>query len=129
MQVETSLNYLLGSFVILGVVIFAVTSFLLDKVVLLRLGKLTDDVVKINPKVDQQNYVTVKGNDELSNLGDKINSMLTMIQESRGELKKYAETLEIKVEERTSELKENQEKLKSIFNCLSRCHFSIRSPK
>jgi PAS domain S-box-containing protein len=115
-QAQTSLNYLLSSFVVLGIVIFAVTALSLNKVVLSRLSRLADDVVKISPKGDQQNYVMVQGNDELSDLGFKINGMLSSIQDSRGELKKYAESLEMKVEERTSELKENQEKLKSIFN-------------
>lgn len=116
LQAETSLNYLIGAFAILGVVIFVVTSFLLDKVVLSRLSRLTDDVIKIDPDSDQQNYVVVKGNDELSNLGCEINDMLTTIHESRSELKKYAESLERKVIDRTVALKINQEKIKSIFN-------------
>ena len=115
LQAETSLNYLLGAFAALGIVIFAVTSFLLDKVVLSRVSRLTNDVVKIKPNSDQQNYVLVKGNDELSNLGCSINGMLTAIQESHEELKKHAESLEMKVTERTVDLKVSQEKLKSIF--------------
>jgi PAS domain S-box-containing protein len=115
LQAETSLNYLLGAFVVLGVVIFAVTAILLNRVVLSRIGRLTNDVTKINPTSEQQNYLNVQGNDELSNLGSKINSMLTTIRDSRIELKKYSECLERKVEERTSELKRNQEKLRSIF--------------
>ena len=115
LQAENSLNYLLIAFVILGVVIFAVTTILLDRVVLSRVSRLTNDVTKINPNSEQQNYVNVQGNDELSNLGDKINSMLTTIRDSRDKLKEYSESLERKVEERTSELRKNQEKLKSIF--------------
>ena len=80
-----------------------------------RVSRLTDDVTKIDPKNEQRDYVYVKGTDELSNLGCKINGMITTIQDSRDELKKYAESLERKVEERTLELKKNQEKLKSIF--------------
>jgi PAS domain S-box-containing protein len=114
-QAETSLNYLLGAFAILSVVIFAVTSFLLDKVVLSRVSRLTNDVAKISPNSDQQNYVMVQGNDELSNLGCRINGMLTAIHDSHDELEMYSESLERKVEERTSELKKNQEKLRSIF--------------
>ncbi len=115
MQAQTSLNYLLGSFTFLGIVIFAVTSILLDKIVLSRLRRLTNDVVKIKPNSDQQEYVLVKGNDELSNLGSRINGMLTKIRESREELKKHAENLEMKVNERTIDLKVSQEKIKSIF--------------
>jgi PAS domain S-box-containing protein len=115
LQAETSLNYLLGAFVILGVVIFAVTSFLLDKIVISRVRGLTDDVIKLDSNNDNQNYVMVRGNDELSNLGCRINSMLTVIYDSRIELKKYAQSLENKVEERTAELKKSQEKLRSIF--------------
>ena len=116
LQVETSLNYLLGSFVVLGVVIFLVTAVSLDKVVLKRLSHLTDEVVKIKPNSDQQNYVSIQGNDELSNLGDKINGMLSAIEDSRKKLKKYSEVLEKRVLERTADLKLSQEKLKSIFS-------------
>jgi PAS domain S-box-containing protein len=115
LQAKTSLNYLLAAFVALGIAIFAVTSFLLDKVVILRVRVLTDDVIKIEPNSDNTDHVTVRGNDELSNLGDKINDMLTTIHNSRIELKKHAENLEAKVEERTSELKKSQELLRSIF--------------
>ena len=115
LQATNSLSYLITAFAILGVVIFAVTAILLDKVVLSRVSRLTNDVVKINPNSDQQKYVMVQGNDELSNLGCRINGMLTVIHNSRDELKKYSESLERKVEERTSELKKNQEKLRSIF--------------
>jgi PAS domain S-box-containing protein len=114
-QVGNSLIYLLVSLAIVGSVIFLVTAFSLDKVVISRVRRLTDDVTKIDPKNEQRDYVYVKGTDELSNLGCKINVMITTIQDSRDELKKYAETLETKVEERTLELKKNQEKLRSIF--------------
>jgi PAS domain S-box-containing protein len=115
LQATNSLSYLIAEFAILGVIIFAVTAILLDKVVLSRVSRLTNDVVKINPNSDQQKYVMVQGNDELSNLGCRINGMLTAIHDSHDELKKYSESLERKVEERTSELEKNQEKLRSIF--------------
>jgi len=115
LQAESSLNYLLVAFVILGVVIFAVSSFLLNKVVISRVRGLADDVTKLDSKSNSQDYVMVRGNDELSNLGCRINGMLTAIYDSRIALKKHAESLEIKVEERTIELKKSQEKLRSIF--------------
>ncbi len=115
LQAKNSLNYLLSSFAVLGIVIFAVTTILLDRVVLSRVSRLTKDVAKIDPKNEQRDYVYVKGTDELSNLGSKINGMITAIQDSRDEIKKYSESLENKVEERTLELKKNQEKLNSIF--------------
>jgi PAS domain S-box-containing protein len=114
-QAKTGLNYLLISFVILGIAIFSVTTILLDKFVLSRVSRLTNDITKIGPKSIQQNYVIVKGNDEISNLASKINGMITAVQDSHDELKKYSESLENKVEERTLELKKSQEKLKSIF--------------
>ena len=116
LQAKTSLNYLLASFIILGIVIFTVTTVLLDKVVISRVSKLTKDVTKIDPKHEKLNFVNVKGNDELSNLGYKINGMITAIQDSRDKLRKYSLILENKVEERTLELKKSQEKLKSIFD-------------
>ncbi len=115
LQAENSLNYLLGAFVAIGVAVFVTISFLLDKVVLSRVSRLTNDVTKIDLKNEERDYVYVKGTDELSNLGCKINGMITTIQDSRDEIRKYAESLERKVEERTLELKKNQEKLKSIF--------------
>ncbi len=124
LQAKNSLNYLIVSFAVLGIAIFAATAFSMDKIVLSRVSRLTNDVTKIDPKSEQRDYVYVKGTDELSNLGCKINGMITTIQDSRDELKKYAESLERKVEERTLELKKESREAQKHIRCFSRYHFS-----
>lgn len=88
-------------------IMFAVIAVLLDKVVVSRLSKLNDTVINIRKKGDNSKRVTVQGHDELSSLSANINSMLDVIDD-------HTKSLEKTVTERTKDLYQNQEKLKSI---------------
>jgi PAS domain S-box-containing protein len=115
-QGKTSIFYTLFSFIAIGVTAIAVTAALLEKLVLSRLSRLSESVVKISTSDEQFTRLALNGQDELSSLANKINHMLEAIHESREALKKHAETLEKKVDERTREVSANQEKMKSILN-------------
>jgi PAS domain S-box-containing protein len=115
-QGKTSVFYTSISFVAIGITAIAVTAALLEKLVLSRLSRLSDDVGKISPSDDQLTPVALNGQDELSGLAAKINKMLEAIHESRQALKKHAENLENKVDERTRQVTANQAKLKSILD-------------
>ncbi|MFB3888312.1 MAG: CHASE4 domain-containing protein [Candidatus Bathyarchaeia archaeon] len=109
-------SYVLVSFVTIGVVACAMTLILMEKFVLSRLSRLSRSVGNVNTTSDRLEHITLDGDDELSNLANKINNMLDAIQVSREELREHAKNLEKRVEERTKVLRENQEKLKSILN-------------
>jgi len=86
---------------------FAVIAVLLDKVVVSRLSKLNDTVINIRKRGDNSKRVIVQGQDELSSLSANINSMLDVIDD-------HTKSLEKIVNERTKDLYQNQQKLKSI---------------
>ncbi|MFB3889303.1 MAG: CHASE4 domain-containing protein [Candidatus Bathyarchaeia archaeon] len=108
-QGKSSMLYTGLSLNALGVVIFVMLAFLLDKVVISRLTKLGESVASIRKTSDYSKRVAVRGHDELSSLSENINGMLDVIE-------KHAVTLEKTVEERTRDLRENQEKLRSILS-------------
>lgn len=114
LQGEATTTYSLASFIAFGIVGLLVMVLLMENFVLTRLTRLSDSVKKISTESGNTTPIILAGHDEISNLADKINQMLRTIQISKEKLGEYANNLEKKVEERTTELKENQEKLNSI---------------
>lgn len=94
LQGQKSQNSLIISLLIVGVVFGAVTILLLQKLVLNRLARLSDEVRYIGDQKDLAQRVWVSGNDELSSLGKAINWMLTTLQESAKELQEEREKSE-----------------------------------
>ncbi len=93
---------------VMGVIVamFLCIALLLDKIVISRLSSLNDTVINVRKK-DNSVRVKVSGNDELSSLGENINSMLDVIDNN-------TVSLENTVKERTKDLVENKKKLESI---------------
>ncbi len=116
LQGKISMLYTGASFGVIGVIVFASAALMLEKMVLFRLRRLNYAVIKTGESNDFSKRVIVDGADELSKLACNINRMLDVIEKSRAELKDYAQTLETRVQMRTKELSENQEKLKSILS-------------
>jgi len=96
-------------FAIIGVTFFAITTFMIDRQVLSRISLLNRNVAKVRSGDHSSIQFRIDGNDEIATLGKSINGMLEVID-------KYTERLEITVRDRTKDLSENREKLKSIFN-------------
>jgi PAS domain S-box-containing protein len=95
--------------VALGIAIFLVAALLLETLVISRVTKLEKTVVGIRKTGDHAKRVSISGSDELSSLGQNINSMLDAIEDNTTNLEKT-------VKERTRQLFENQEKLRGIFS-------------
>jgi PAS domain S-box-containing protein len=115
LQAKTNMVYAGISYIIIGIFFFATSAVLMDKIVLARLSRLNNTVIKITKSDDHSKRVVVDhSHDELANLSTNINGMIDVIEKSRKELKEYATTLERKVEDRTKELRESQETTKSI---------------
>jgi len=115
LQGKTAMSYAGLSFGIIGTILFATSAVLLDKIVLKRLTFLNKTVVNIRESKDDSKRVQVDNSkDELTTLSSNINGMLDVVEESQTTLAEHAQTLEKKVEERTRELSESQQKLKSI---------------
>ena len=116
LQGQTSIQYFSISLLAFGLAFLAMTIVLLERFVLSRLDQLGRSVAEIGVSGNLSTRISMRGRDELSNLADKINYMLEAIQQGRVKLKEYAEHLEERVRERTKELEESQEKIKSILH-------------
>lgn len=99
-----TINFYLTSFLIIGIVFSIIIIFLLRSIILKRLEHLEHDLASISTNRSFKNRVQVQGNDELSFVASKVNSMMDAIQSAH-------EKLEQRVEERTQELKNTNFKL------------------
>jgi adenylate cyclase len=79
-QGQISLQYLILSLFGVGIVFILGTLFLLEKMVLSRLANLSNNVEQIGTNTDLSLRVFVTGNDELTTLGNTINSMLNALE-------------------------------------------------
>ncbi len=108
-EYETT-SFVLSSALIIASLLFGVvTFFLMDRVFLSRINRLSDGVQSIGSKRNEEKKVSIKGEDEIAKLAVNINSMLGAIESRDKELldgeRKHAEQLEKVVETRTEELR------------------------
>lgn len=81
-QGQVSLRYLIFSLLGVGIIFSVVALFLLEKMVLSRLANLSVNVEQIGTSTDLSLRVFVTGKDELTTLGNTINSMLDALESS-----------------------------------------------
>lgn len=113
-QGRTSLQYLVISLFVIGLVFLVVTTILLDRLVLKRILKLNAKVNEIGHKEDFSIRVEISGKDEISNLSESVNSMLMTLEGSFNKLK-Y-----------TNEKLKELDELKNIF--ISSVSHELRTP-
>lgn len=104
MQGQKTINYFLILLSIIGLVFSFLTIFLLERLVLSRVYKLSSAVDEIGSFSNFSGRISIEGDDELSDLGNNINTMLERLDESQLQLKNAKDRLEERVEERTQEL-------------------------
>ncbi len=78
--------YLITQLLLTGLAFGALTLLLLERTILSRLARLSSDIISIGSTGDHAARVEVAGEDELSRLGESVNSMLAALDESRREL-------------------------------------------
>jgi signal transduction histidine kinase len=98
------MSYYLMSFIIVGIVFGGVLLLLLERMVLVRLARLsvTVNTISASGKLDQR--IVVDGTDELATLAIHVNDMLAGLERSQGDLQTANQLLENRVMERTVEL-------------------------
>ena len=75
-QGRTSLLQFLLLLLAAGAVFGSITMYMLERFVISRVGRLSDDVMNVGASGDLSARVRVSGHDELANLGETINGML-----------------------------------------------------
>jgi len=90
--------------VIGGLVLMGVMQFLLDRIVLSRLARLSNNVEAIGKEQQFSARVLVSGNDELSTLASSINRTLQELDQAEEAIRRSHAELEERVLERTTEL-------------------------
>lgn len=86
-QGRRTLAIFVAIFIFFSVGVIAIVLFLLDRVVLSRLTRLSAEVQAISASEDLSRKVTLDGRDELGTLESKINLFLSALQRSTGKLK------------------------------------------
>ncbi|MBC7333117.1 MAG: EAL domain-containing protein, partial [Actinobacteria bacterium] len=82
--------YIMASGASFGIVIGLVFILYLDKVILFRLQKLSQDAMKIGKLLDTSKRVEANGSDEISMLANEINVMLDSLDKQKSVLEYYA---------------------------------------
>jgi len=94
---------------LLGLIALTLTFFMMNLVTVPVRQLLTR--TKLIAEGDLESSVAVQSEDELGELAQSFNAMTDNLRQARGELEEWAHNLEVKVEERTRELKQMQAQL------------------
>jgi PAS domain S-box-containing protein len=86
MQSMTSLSYFMLLLITVGMVFAVMMLWLLEKLVLARLARLSADADRIGAITGSSSRVHLPGRDELSGLADAINGMLARLEQSQREV-------------------------------------------
>lgn len=113
-QGQSSMHYFLYTLGVIGLVFIVTILLLLERLVLARVSRLSDEVMVIGNQGDHSARVHVNGDDELGLLGDVINNMLEALEKSQSRLRDLNLELDTKVQERTLELREKIAALKAL---------------
>lgn len=96
-QGQDSILYFVLALTIAGVIFGVVVLVLLERFVISRLSRLSTDVTEITQSGNVSTRVRANGQDELARLGQDINTMLSALERSRGEIAQNEERIRLMV--------------------------------
>jgi PAS domain S-box-containing protein len=86
MQGRTSIQYFILLLMVFSILFAVVTTFLLERLVLSKIARLSSTVNAIGASGDLSKRVPASGSDELSNLGRNVNSMFAALESAQEKL-------------------------------------------
>ncbi|MBS7638002.1 HAMP domain-containing protein [Candidatus Bathyarchaeota archaeon] len=99
-----TVSFFIASSLATGLLVSIMILKLLDRMILSRLSHLSQEVENIEKLGDPSLRVQVSGEDEISSLAGRVNSMLERLELSQETIRRYSQSLEELVEEKTREL-------------------------
>ncbi len=96
-----SSKLLMGSALLIVLIFFVITGFLVEKTIVSRLTRLGKEIAKIGSAKDISGRVEVEGNDELAAISYSINKMLGQLEKAQQKLRESEEKYESLVEKTT----------------------------
>ncbi|MHB9111322.1 MAG: CHASE4 domain-containing protein [Thermoleophilia bacterium] len=109
-----SMRYLIFAILGVGLVFGLITTMLIEKTVLSRVARIGRRVGEIEASGDHSERISLPGKDDLSLMAGKINNMLAALELSQVALQEARDELEVRILERTSELRQKVTLLKVI---------------
>ena len=94
-QGQSTISYFILSLLGTGITVSIVIILILEKTVLSRLAQLNADVNHIRSEGNHSERIPVTGKDEISNLANEINRMLTTLEQSQTKLSMLNEKLHV----------------------------------
>ena len=116
-QARSAIYYLLIALLVLGVVFIVITLLSLERIVLARLGHLTEEVNQISTAGNLNARVSVTGHDELSTLAQKINHLLKNLN-SQIELEHTVASVQTAAAEKSAFLANMSHELRTPLNAI-----------
>ncbi|HNY10672.1 MAG TPA: ATP-binding protein [Candidatus Wallbacteria bacterium] len=125
---EIALGVLRMSIILASLVFGVVTMYFLHFNIVLRIGAISAEIKKLSAGNDISARIPVPGDDEISEIGRKINELLTARQNMEETVNIYKDHLEVLLEEKTVNLEaaESANRMKSEF--LANMSHEIRTP-
>lgn len=84
---QVSFRYFFLSHVVTILILGSITLFFIEKIVVARLAKLIEGVRKIRQSNDLSVPIIIRGQDELSDLGQEMSTLMSSLQRSQQELR------------------------------------------
>lgn len=122
---HSSMVSVLVALLITGGVFGVVNLFVLERLVLARLARLSNDVTEISRKENDSLRLNVVGRDEIGNLSSLINRMLDALELAHTRQREHTEQLRLKAEEARDAAQQANE-MKSRF--LANMSHELRTP-
>ena len=118
-QARETVSWFLLALVACGLVVTVVILILLDRLVLVRIARLTNAVRDRATGPAGVVSAPVNGSDELARLGMMVHPSLDALEKSKQELEKLNQELEQRVSERTAELERQNSFLETVLNSMN----------
>lgn len=107
-QGRVTLLYYVVSLFAVGLLFGLITIFMLERSVILRMARISARALDIGQREDHSARIEMKGKDEVSRLASFINKMLAGLERSQKELYQAKSELDLRIEERTAQLRAMQ---------------------